>query len=137
MNMNIELSNGVDISSLPAGQQQALRNAHAVFRKLVKNENVNLPMLLKLEELYKRIDEARNSLRLMQESPKAVASIYHNMFAQLHRLINGAEDKAFQTFSWENSYRTERDIDRLERRLFVFEQVIYWISKEYWGSKNA
>lgn len=135
--VHIELSNGVSIETLPAGQQQALRNAHAAFRRLVKHENVNLPMLLKLEEIYNRIDEARKQLRFMQESPKAVASIYSNMFNQLHRLINGAEDKAFQTFSWENSYRTERDIDRLERRLFVFEQVIFWLSKEYWGSKNA
>lgn len=128
--MKIELSNGVSIETLPAGQQQALRNAHAAFRRLVKHENVNLPMLWKLEEIYKRIDDARKQLRFMQQQPKAVESIYNNMFSQLHRLINGAEDKAFQTFSWENSYRTERDIERLERRLFVFEQVIFWISQE-------
>ena len=66
----------------------------------------------------------------MANNPKAVATGFQRLFRQMHRLLDGAEDKAFNTFSWENSYRTERDLTRLESRLFVFKQVIFWISQE-------
>lgn len=130
---NIELSNGVDLETLPRGQQMALRNAHQLVKRLMKKDAINCVTLMKLELLYQRVADARKQLKALAEHPKAIAGCYQRLFSQMHRLINGAEDKAFNTFSWENSYRTERDLERLERRLFVFEQVIFWITKELEG----
>lgn len=129
-NDDIKLSTGGSIADLPTGQALAIRNAHQLFRKLVLADKVNYATLIKLELIYKRVDEARYQLKQLEGNPKAISSIYRRLFQQMHRLLNGAEDKAFNTFSWENSYRTERDLDRLEKRLFVFEQVIFWMEQE-------
>jgi hypothetical protein len=93
-------------------------------------DKVNYATLIKLELIYKRVDEARYQLKQLEGNPKAISNVYTRLFQQMHRLLNGAEDKAFNTFSWENAYRTERDLDRLEKRLFVFEQVIFWMEQE-------
>lgn len=129
-NDDIKLSTGGSIEDLPTGQALAIRNAHQLFRKLLLADKVNYATLIKLELIYKRVDEARYQLKQLEGNPKAISDVYTRLFAQMHRLLNGAEDKAFNTFSWENSYRTERDLDRLEKRLFVFEQVIFWIEQE-------
>lgn len=129
-NYDIKLSTGGSIEDLPTGQALAIRNAHQLFRKLLLADKVNYATLIKLELIYKRVDEARYQLRQLEGNPKAISNVYQRLFAQMHRLLNGAEDKAFNTFSWENSYRTERDLDRLEKRLFVFEQVIFWMEQE-------
>lgn len=128
--MNMKLTEGVVLSDLPTGQQHALRNAYKLTRKLLANDAVNSVTLMKLELLYNQIEEARQQLHVLSSNPKAVAAGFQRLFRQMHRLLDGAEDKAFNTFSWENSYRTERDLARLESRLFVFKQVIFWISQE-------
>ena len=128
--MNMKLTEGVVLADLPTGQQHALRNAYQLTRKLLDKDAVNSMTLMKLELLYKQIEEARQQLKIMADNPKAVANGFQRLFRQMHRLLDGAEDKAFNTFSWENSYRTERDLARLESRLFVFKQVIFWISQE-------
>jgi hypothetical protein len=126
----IKLSTGGSIEDLPTGQALAIRNTHQLFRKLVLADKVNYATLIKLELIYKRVDEARYQLKQLEGNPKAISNVYTRLFQQMHRLLNGAEDKAFNTFSWENAYRTERDLDRLEKRLFVFEQVIFWMEQE-------
>lgn len=130
MKKDIKLENGIELSSLPVGQQHAIKNAYQLTRKLLDKDAVNSITLMKLELLYSRIEDARQQLRMLADNPKAVATGFDRLFRQLHRLLDGAEDKCFHTFSWENSYRTERDLARLESRLFVFRQVIFWISQE-------
>lgn len=130
MNNTIELENGVELSSLPIGQQHALKNAYQLTKKLMQKDAINSVTLMKLELLYSRIEDARQQLNMLSNNPKAVTAGFERLFKQLHRLLDGAEDKCFNTFSWENSYRTERDLGRLESRLFVFRQVIFWISQE-------
>lgn len=128
--MNMKLTEGVVLADLPVGQQHALKHAYQLTRKLLAKDAVNSITLMKLELLYKQIEEARQQLHMLSNNPKAVAAGFQRLFRQMHRLLDGAEDKAFNTFSWENSYRTERDLARLESRLFVFKQVIFWISQE-------
>ena len=130
MKNDIKLENGIELSTLPVGQQHALRNAYQLTKKLMKKDAINSVTLIKLELLYNQIEEARQQLHMLSSNPKAVANGFQRLFHQMHRLLDGAEDKAFNTFSWENSYRTERDLARLESRLFVFKQVIFWISQE-------
>lgn len=130
MKNDIKLENGVDLASLPVGQQHAIKNAYRLTKRLMQKDAVNSVTLMKLELLYERIEDARKQLIMLADNPKAVTAGFERLFRQMHRLLDGAEDKAFNTFSWENSYRTERDLARLESRLFVFRQVIYWISQE-------